>query len=291
MFCLKSIAETLGAKMINPCNIAITGVSTDTRKILPGELFIPLIGERFDGHAYLTVAEEKGAAAALWGKKEIPETTLPLILVDDTLAAYQTLAKSYWEKIRPYTVCITGSNGKTTVKDLIYSVAKNAFPTYCTQGNFNNEIGVPRTILSMPEDTRVLVLEMGIEKPGEMRELTAMVTPNMAVFTNVGAVHLENYHNLHEIAQAKMELIDPMDKNGIVIIPEEDEHLMDAFHEKHFPGKVFSYGKNSSENPYSVLSTAPAAFELSEEKYQLPLIGAHQIKNGVTAVLAGKALG
>lgn len=162
-------------------NVTLSDISTDTRSINAGSLFVPLKGERFDGHDYVKQAIEKGARAFLWGHKKAPQSSIPYVQVQDTLLAYQQIAAGYLRQINPTVVAITGSNGKTTVKDLVHSIAQKKFQSHATKGNFNNEIGVPRTILSMPEDTQVLVIELGIEMPGEMEKLTAMVTPDIAI--------------------------------------------------------------------------------------------------------------
>lgn len=271
-------------------NITLSDISTDTRSINAGSLFVPLKGERFDGHDYVKQAIEKGARAFLWGHKQAPQNSIPYVQVQDTLLAYQQIAAGYLRQINPTVVAITGSNGKTTVKDLVHSIAQKKFQSHATKGNFNNEIGVPRTILSMPEDTQVLVIELGIEMPGEMENLTAMVTPDIAILTNVGPVHLENYKNLKEIAKAKMEITAPMNSKGLFILNADDENLMAVYREKEFSPKTLTFGKKGVEK-IQILSENPLRFSLNEEKYELSLFGQHQVYNASAAILAGLALG
>nr|WP_221626781.1 UDP-N-acetylmuramoyl-tripeptide--D-alanyl-D-alanine ligase [Cohnella lubricantis] len=207
-------------------DIRFAGVSTDTRTIAAGQLFVPLVGANFDGHDHLTAAEAAGAAGALWqSDRPQPETKLPLILVSDTLAALQKLAESYLASIGARVVGVTGSNGKTTTKDLIASVLRTAFKVAKTEGNFNNHIGLPLTILRAPADTQAFVLEMGMSDRGEISLLTRIAKPNVAVITNIGESHLLQLGSRRNIARAKLEIAEGL-KTGGALIYNGDEPLL-----------------------------------------------------------------
>ena len=161
-------------------SIYVQEIITDSRKKSAKWLFIPIIGDKFDGHDFLKDAIYNGAIAAVWQEnKEIPAfvpTDFPLYLVQDTTDALQSIAKYYLQQIKPIVIGITGSNGKTTTKDLVYFVLQKKYKTYKTQGNFNNHIGLPLTILSMPEETDVLILEMGMSNFGEISIIVVILT-------------------------------------------------------------------------------------------------------------------
>ncbi|MEK0313067.1 UDP-N-acetylmuramoyl-tripeptide--D-alanyl-D-alanine ligase [Cohnella sp. 56] len=206
---------------------AIAGVSTDSRSIAPGQLFVPLAGDRFDGHAYIDKVVEAGAAAALWNRETaVPaDPGIPLLLVDDTLAALQRLAAGYLASWSPRVIGVTGSNGKTTTKDLIAAVAGTVFKTAKTEGNYNNHIGLPLTILRADRNTEVLVLEMGMSGFGEIALLTRIARPDIAVITNIGESHMLQLGSRRGIAQAKLEIAQGL-KAGGTLIYNGDEPLL-----------------------------------------------------------------
>ncbi|WP_139125048.1 Mur ligase family protein, partial [Bacillus solimangrovi] len=165
--------------------ICIHEVYIDSRQTVNKGLFVPIIGDRFDGHEFLMDAIEHGAIAAIWDKqKEVPSfvpNDFPLFMVDNTIEGLQTIAKQYLQLIQPNVIAITGSNGKTTTKDFVDSVMKKKYKTHKTAGNFNNHIGLPLTVLSMPEDTEVLILEMGMSGLGEISLLSNLAEPDVAI--------------------------------------------------------------------------------------------------------------
>jgi UDP-N-acetylmuramoyl-tripeptide--D-alanyl-D-alanine ligase len=192
-------------------------INTDSRSIKQGEIFIPLRGEKYDGHDFLLEAFKKGASeafselnsSALLEKfgAEIREYLPRIFLVENTLKKYQELANEYRNLLNPIVIGITGSSGKTTTKELLNTVLKNRFKIHCSQANFNNEIGVPKTILSMPEDTKILILEMGMRGLGQIEELSKIAEPNMAIITNIGTAHIELLGSKENIERAKLEII------------------------------------------------------------------------------------
>ncbi|MBF0189248.1 MAG: UDP-N-acetylmuramoyl-tripeptide--D-alanyl-D-alanine ligase [Magnetococcales bacterium] len=202
-------------------NSVLNGVSTDTRTLTSGALYIALAGDTFDGHTFLHQAAEAGAAAALVHR--IPDTPppLPLLLVEDTLVALGHLAAAWRDRIDPLTIGITGSAGKTTVKEMTRLCLMERFgeAVHATAGNFNNHIGLPLTILAMPESCTVLVLEMGMSGPGEIDDLAKIAKPSIGAITTIAAAHLAGFENLEGIARAKAELLENLPADGHAVIP------------------------------------------------------------------------
>lgn len=192
-------------------------LNTDSRFIKAGEIFLPLVGEKFDGHDFLLEAFKKGASEAysqisedrlleIFGE-EIKIFISRINFVNDTLKTYHELANEFRNLINPLTIGITGSSGKTTTKELLKTVLEPHFKIHYSQANFNNEIGVPKTILSMPEDTEILILEMGMRGLGQIEALSKIAEPNMAVITNIGTAHIEILGSKENIEKAKLEII------------------------------------------------------------------------------------
>lgn len=271
----------------------IQSVSTDSRKKMVDALFVPIIGENFDGHDYLAEAISHGAIAALWDNEtEIPASIpngFPLFLVDDTIKALQQLSQYYRRKINPLVIGITGSNGKTTTKDLVGQILKTTFKTHVTKGNFNNHIGLPLTVLSMPRDTEMLVLEMGMNHAGEMTLLANIAEPDVAIITNIGESHIEYLGSRENIAKAKLEILSGLKKNGLLII-DGDEPLLSR--------NFISYQKigiGTTEKADVLLkdiklTNKGTTFTINDQTYQIPLYGIHHAKNASFAIVLGEHL-
>lgn len=214
---LYEIAEVLSAKndVTQFENVPLRNAEFDSRLIEPGGLFVPLKGAR-DGHDFIATAFTQGAAATL---SERPVAEGAYILVDDVLTAFQRLAKYYLEKMQVDVLAVTGSNGKTTTKDMLAQLLATSYKTYKTQGNYNNEIGLPYTVLHMPEDTEKLVLEMGQDHLGDIHLLSELAKPKTGIVTLVGEAHLEFFGSRAEIAQGKMQIADGLRKDGLLIVP------------------------------------------------------------------------
>ncbi|MCL2858782.1 MAG: UDP-N-acetylmuramoyl-tripeptide--D-alanyl-D-alanine ligase, partial [Streptococcaceae bacterium] len=195
---LQEIASVVDSKN-NLGNLAETTVSNiefDSRKITNGDLFLPLKGER-DGHEFIEIAFANGAVAT-FSEKELVQ---PHILVEDCLIAFQKLAAYTLEKMQVQVIAVTGSNGKTTTKDMLETVLSTTYKTYKTQGNYNNEIGLPYTVLHMPDDTEKIVLEMGMDRLGDIDFLSNLAKPDIAIITLIGESHLEFFGSREKIAQ------------------------------------------------------------------------------------------
>ncbi|EGJ41237.1 UDP-N-acetylmuramoyl-tripeptide--D-alanyl-D-alanine ligase [Streptococcus sanguinis] len=214
---LYEIAEVLSAKndVTQFENVSLRNAEFDSRLIESGDLFVPLKGAR-DGHDFIATAFAQGAAATL---SERPVAEGAYILVDDVLTAFQRLAQYYLEKMQVDVLAVTGSNGKTTTKDMLAQLLATSYKTYKTQGNYNNEIGLPYTVLHMPEDTEKLVLEMGQDHLGDIHLLSELAKPKTGIVTLVGEAHLEFFGSRAEIAQGKMQIADGLRKDGLLIVP------------------------------------------------------------------------
>ena len=223
----REICAAVGGTLLQDSGAPVTGVTTDSRAVQPGQLFIPLVGERFDGHTYISKALEGGAAGCLTAAA--PETLLPgklYIQVADTRLALKALASWYRDKFDLPVVQVTGSAGKTTTKEMIASVLSQRYNTLRTEGNFNNDIGAPLTLLRLMPEHQAAVIETGMNHFGEIRYLGEMVRPDIAVITNVGDAHIENLGNTRQgILRAKCEIFENLTPEGIAVLNGDDELL------------------------------------------------------------------
>lgn len=276
--------SSVGAK---DANIFIHEIATDSRKRVSKGMFVPILGDQFDGHDFIRDAINNGAIAGLWQEhKEVPTfipNDFPLFFVKDTIEGLQKLAKFYLQKIKPVVIGITGSNGKTTTKDLVYSVLQKKYKTHKTQGNFNNHIGLPLTLVSMPEDTEVIILEMGMSNFGEISLLSELANPDYAIITNIGESHIEFLGSRSGIAKAKLEILDGMKQNGKIIV-DGDEPLLSSI-EKEIssircgfnPGNDFLISNVKFEDDHHY-------FHVNENQFELSLLGRHNVKNASYAI-------
>ena len=223
----REICAAVGGTLLQDSGAPVTGVTTDSRAVQPGQLFIPLVGERFDGHAYIAKALDGGAAGCLTAAA--PETLLPgklYIQAADTRLALKALASWYRNKFDLPVVQVTGSAGKTTTKEMIASVLSQRYNTLRTEGNFNNDIGAPLTLLRLMPEHQAAVIETGMNHFGEIRYLGEMGRPDIAVITNVGDAHIENLGNTRQgILRAKCEIFENLTPEGIAVLNGDDELL------------------------------------------------------------------
>ncbi len=202
------------------------GISTDSRTAKAGDVFVALRGENFDGHAFLAAAKEKGCVFAVVDHAE--DVGLPLIVVEDTTKALGKIGGAYKQLFRTISVAVTGSVGKTTTKDLIYSVLDTKYRTNATKGNFNNEIGLPLTLLGLTSLHKALLVEMGMNHAGEIAELSKIAEPDISVITNIGTSHIENLGSREAIRDAKMEITRGMKPGGILLLNGDEPLLRDV---------------------------------------------------------------
>lgn len=274
---------------------AIHYVSTDSREAMTDAMFVPIAGERFDGHDFILQAVEQGAAAAIWQEDRVIPSDLPagfpLFFVKDSLKGLQQMAVRYLHKVSPIVVGITGSNGKTTTKDMVESVLSGRFHTHKTKGNFNNHIGLPLTILAMPVQSEVLILEMGMNHFGEISFLSKLAQPDFAIITNIGESHIQNLGSREGIATAKMEIADGLKASGKIIF-DGDEPLLDRLGNNN--GISCGYGQQNDVQISDIQTRKnKLTFSLKKENtsFQIPLIGKHNAKNAVYAIAIGRLLG
>ena len=243
----------------------VSGVCIDSRKVTLGNLYIPIIGERFDGHDFAQQAVEQGAVAVLWQKDHPnPPKDVVVIFVEDTTKALQKLAKKYRESLDLVMIGITGSNGKTSTKDILGSLLKRKYVTQKTKGNMNNEIGVPLTILGLSDATQVAIVEMGMENRYEIDALTKITQPDIAIITNVGEAHLENLGSIENIAKAKAEIVHGLKENGVLLFNGEQDVLKKALWNEDFPYgvRINSFGHDERSDLFAMAkySKMPTAF-------------------------------
>lgn len=272
----------------------IQEVTTDSRVETTNALFIPLVGDQFDGHDHVKQAIDQGAVAMFWHKdKELPmfiPTDFPVFFVADTLLALQQLATYYRKKINPIVVGITGSNGKTTTKDLVASILKTTYQTHATKGNFNNHIGLPLTILAMSKHTEVLILEMGMSDFKEIERLSEIARPDYAIITNIGESHIEFLGSRQGIANAKLEIMHGLKDNGMMFI-DGDEQLLLPLHQME---NIVTCGYKENNNQLITnveMSHHTTTFTLrGNSRYSVPLLGWHHALNATYAIALGKQL-
>ena len=291
---LAEIAKALNTTCVGDEQTVITSVAFDSRKITDGGLFVPLVGDR-DGHDFINSAINNGASATLWqtGHPNKPEN-IAVLEVDDPLQAMQDLARYYLRKVNPTVVGITGSNGKTTTKDMIAAVLSKRFNVHKTQANFNNEIGVPMTILEMKPNTEILVLEMGMDRPGQLHHLSELTHPDVTVITMIGEAHIEFFGTRDKIADAKMEITDFLREDGEFIY-NGDEPLLRERAEKLSQAKA-TFGFEKDDTVYatgfkSYKHHATFTVNDSEQQFSIPMIGKHNVSNAMAALSVGRHFG
>lgn len=296
---LKQIAVMCNGKLPSQVNegIQVTGVVTDSRHITKGCLFVPLAGERFDAHDFAAAAIEAGASAILWSRAG-EEPPGPAIIVDDTLAALQAMAASYLASSSAKVIGITGSNGKTTTKDMVYAVLSTIYKVHKTQGNFNNHIGMPLTILSMPVDSDFIVLEMGMSDRGEIKLLSELARPETVIITNIGESHLLQLGSRLEIARAKLEIMTGLQSDGLLICNGDEPLIQQVLEEtdthkpQQFNKMTFGLGQHNDEFPSEMNFTQDSVSFMTHQgvnrTYTLPLLGEHNVVNSLAALIVAR---
>lgn len=297
---LNEIVEAVGGRLLNPPveEIMVSGIYHDSRMIEEGSLFVPLIAER-DGHDFIQGAIDRGAATAFWSKNqdEAPKD-FPLIQVDDTEKALQDFAVWYLNKVDPKVVAITGSNGKTSSKDMTAAVLSRKYATHKTLGNFNNELGVPLTILSMPLNTEVLILEMGMSEPGEIKFLSDLARPDLVAITMIGESHIQAFGSREKLAEEKLSIISGLKTGGFLVYPEEQE-LISQLVPDDLRIKTFGSNYSSQVELYSsdIREEREETFFTVHDKeghklaIRLPVPGSYNVQNALLAMTLGRILG
>lgn len=290
------LAEIARALEIEPHaswdDIAVTNVSFDSRKITAGALFIPLMGEN-DGHQYVEAARKNGAVATLWQADHGNEPAdLPSLRVADSLKALQKLGHYYLQKINPRVVAITGSNGKTTTKDMTAAVLSTRFHVQKTPANFNNEIGVPITCLTMEPNTEVLVVELGMDRKGQLELLSQLVEPDAAVITMIGEAHIEFFGSRDKIADAKMEITHGLKEDGFFIYNGDEPLLMTRAAENSNQQLTFGLQETNDLQAQNIVGhESSTEFEVASYpglKFSIPMLGTYNVNNALAALSVGQ---
>lgn len=295
---LSQIAQLSGGSLSSGAGtVVIDKVSTDSRTIRRGELFVALCGENFDGHNFVETIATAGAAGAIinlnWGGN-VPKD-FALIRAADTLQAYQQLAANYRKSLSLSVVAITGSNGKTSTKDFAAAVLARRFRVTKTQGNFNNHVGLPRTILEATSRDEIAVWEIGMNHPGEVAALTKLAVPDVGVITNIGVAHIEFMGSREKIAEEKGALAEAISAQGSVILNADDPFTRGIA--KRVRGKVILAGISAGTIRASEIKQSGSAtdFTILEGAHrcraQLPVPGLHMVQNALLAVAAGRVFG
>ncbi|MEN8179047.1 MAG: UDP-N-acetylmuramoyl-tripeptide--D-alanyl-D-alanine ligase [Pseudomonadota bacterium] len=299
MMTLSAAATILDAPLKGEDSV-FTSVSTDTRNLQPDALFVALQGPSFDGHKFLSVAEEKGAVGAVISEPQL--TSLTTIRVSNTRKSLGQLAAGWRKQCPVPLVAVTGSNGKTTVKEMIAAILGQESRVLATQGNLNNDIGMPLTLLRL-QDEQFAVLEMGANHPGEIAYLSRIAQPDVAVITNAGAAHLEGFGDLDGVARAKGEILSGLVAGGIAVLNADDPRLP-VWRELATGNSVLTFGLS----PTADVSTDPAAVatewtetgfsssftvqsRVGQFRVDLALAGQHNLRNALAAIAACQALG
>lgn len=296
-FTIREIAEATGGEVVQgEPGAVLRSVSTDTRKISTGDLFFALAGERFDAHSFLEQAAGAGAGGLVVSRRLDFPHGVPVVLVKDTLAALQSLAAFNRERCGVPVVGVTGSTGKTTTKDMISSVLSARLRTLKTEGNFNNEIGLPLTLLKLDGDCEAAVVEMAMRGPGEIDALGRVARPTGAVITNIGETHLELLGTVSNIAAAKGEILEHVPPGGFALLNAGSPFIRREA--GRCRGKVIFFGIEqpadlTAENirPEGGGSRFEVVLDGDRHQFFLPVPGRHNVSNALAAIGVGRELG
>ncbi|WMJ78240.1 MULTISPECIES: UDP-N-acetylmuramoyl-tripeptide--D-alanyl-D-alanine ligase [unclassified Sedimentibacter] len=299
---IKDAADILKAEITGSFDYdrVICGVSIDSRNVCENNLFVPIKGMTVNGHTYINDAVKNGASAALWNKSEPnPPEDIAVILVDDTVKALQELAFAYRNELKAKIVGVTGSNGKTSTKDITASILSQRFKTQKTIGNYNTEIGVPYTLLSLDEDCEAAVIEMGMERKGEIDFLTKLVQPDVGIITSVGLVHIDNFPSIEEIAKTKLEIVNGIKDNGLFIYFGDDPLIESTVRQTEIRDSIRKQTFGTDKNNTLYLkefseSIDGIKFKVNDEGFgelYADMLGKHQALNSMAAILAAKEFG
>jgi len=296
---IEMIVKSCNGVIINKGNLAIVNkISTDTRTIEEGSMFIPLIGENFDGHIFIKDAIKNGASVVLIQKGKLDNIDIPqnisIIQVEDTLKALKDIAYYYRNLFNIPFIGVTGSVGKTSTKDLISGVLSGKYNVHKNIGNFNNEIGLPMTLFNLEEQHEISVLEMGMSSYGEILDLVNIVKPEIGVITNIGVSHIEHLGSKKNIMKAKMEIATNLGKQNYLLVNGDDEYLKDIDKDGKEYEVVF-YGLSSNNDFYPNMvkdlgedgSSVTLDIEGKPTTFKIKQLGLHNVYNGLAAIWIG----
>lgn len=297
---IQDVLKATNGRLVNDTVLKamdITGISIDSRKIEKGQLFIPIVGERFDGHDFISDVYNKGAAITLVSNVDKLLKNQPAIIVFDTKKALIDLAKYYRNSFDIPIIAITGSVGKTSCKEMVASVLSTKYKVHKTKGNFNNDIGLPLSILDMPSDTQIAIFEMGMNHYGEIDLLSSIAKPTHAIITNIGVSHIEYFGSKEGILKAKSEILNHLKENSSVILNGDDEYLRKL--ENNVTKECIYFGFEFN-NTYYIKSYNELGFDGIKatikgvnDTYEIVLnvLGKHMLYYALVGVILGERLG
>ncbi|MBQ6387150.1 MAG: UDP-N-acetylmuramoyl-tripeptide--D-alanyl-D-alanine ligase [Ruminococcus sp.] len=298
-FTLQEIAAACGGTYVGDeasKTLTVSSVERDSRQIREGSLFLAIRGNRVDGHDFIQACCDAGAVCTICETAPV-NPTKPYILVPSTLAAVKKIAKAYREKFDIPVVGVSGSVGKTSTKEMLYAVLSQKFKTHKTQGNLNNELGVPLTLLSMPEDAEAAVIEMGISDFGEMTRLSEMVQPNFCVLTVIGCCHLENLGDRDGVLRAKTEMFLHAHTNAAYILNGDDDKLATVTEVNGTAPIFFGSGLHNPYHAEDIINNGEGGvscklcFDNKKLSVVIPAIGTYMVSNALAAAAVGHLLG
>jgi UDP-N-acetylmuramoyl-tripeptide--D-alanyl-D-alanine ligase len=293
---LEEVLKATGGRLIQGgMDLFFQGVSTDSRTLREGELFVALRGDHFDGHNYAMEAFAKDAKGVLIEEGKIGDfhwngfRSRAVVAVKDSLRALGDMARARRRKCGTPVVALTGSNGKTTTKDMIAACLETSFPILKTKGNLNNLIGLPMTLLNLTGEEKVVVLEMGMNVPGEIRRLTEIAEPDVGLITNIQMVHLEGMGSLEKLKEEKGELFRKMRQDGTIVVNQDDSRVVELSNE--FLGRKITFGIEGPAGVMAKTIRTRGAQGISftvvsggqETEVTLPLVGRHFVPNALSA--------
>ena len=296
---LENLTRVCGGVYFGPSDSLkqeISSITTDSRKAEPGTLFVPIVGERVDAHKFIPQVMEAGALATL-SERTLENADFPYIKVESSLQAVKDIAEFYLQQLQIPVVGITGSVGKTSTKEVIASVLKEKYRTLKTQGNFNNELGLPLTVFRLRDEDQIAVLEMGISDFGEMTRLAKIARPDTCVITNIGTCHLENLGDRDGVLKAKTEIFKYLKKDGHIVLNGDDDKLCTV---KEYEGiKPVFFGMESDKEIYADeiasrgLKGMTCRIHVGEESFKvdIPMPGIHMVYNALAATAVGRIYG
>lgn len=290
-FCLSELRKILSSNLLKTSSPELTslanGVTTDTRSLKPGEIFIALSGENFDGHNFVIQAIEQGAIAIIVSRQMELASDIPQLIVQDTLEAYQQIAHWWRDRLEIPIIGITGSVGKTSTKELVAAVLKTQGKVLKTEANFNNEIGVPKTLLQITPEHSYGVIEMAMRAEGEIALLTDIARPTIGIITNVGTAHIGRLGSREAIARAKCELLAQMPQSSVAILNYDDSLLMTTAAQV-WQGETITYGLTGGDIQGEIINGDH--LKVWEHKLPLPLPGIHNASNYLAAIAVAQRL-
>jgi UDP-N-acetylmuramoyl-tripeptide--D-alanyl-D-alanine ligase len=297
MMSIAEAAAAIGGRTVGDA-ARFDGVSTDTRSVAKGELFVAIRGERFDGHEFLAVARERGAAAALVDEKHAGEAPLPLLIADDTRLALGRLGRHWRLRFAPTVIAITGSNGKTTTKEMLAAILRRhagESGALATRGNLNTDIGVPLTLLGLRASHRYCAVELGMNHPGEIASLAAIACPTVALVNNAQREHLEFMHTIEAVAAENASVFAALPADGVAVL-NADDAMADVFRQKAAKRRRIEFGMRSGDvtGRYAL---RPLESEIvlhtpaGEVRAMLAIPGEHNVRNALAAAACAHAAG